>query len=187
MSWGTRPISELQYGLRGLWSQITIRPPGRETRTISASVRRTAPGVGDVVHRRDRQHQLEAVIVERELGARGLDRVHRGTPAAKDLEHPDGGVDAGHLVAGGGEPLRERAGPAADIERRPRRTRGGHERGPLAQVVLDDVGGQRLVVDGRDLVKVGAAHVRGRGSMPRRLRARPGAGASVAPSAASTT
>ena len=38
-----------QYGLRGLWSQTRIRPPGRVTRAISASVCAHGAGLGDVV------------------------------------------------------------------------------------------------------------------------------------------
>ena len=77
---------------------------------------------------------------------------------AQHVEHALGGVDAGHVVPGVGEPGRERAGAAAHVEPAPAGAVGEHEGDALAQVVLDHVRGERLVVRRRDRVKVGAAH-----------------------------
>ena len=140
VSCGTRAIRRPQYGLRGLWSQTRMRPPGRATRTISASVRRTSPGSAMWCRRRHAQHEVEAVVVERQRGARPLHRHDAGRARAQDLEHPRGRVDPGHRRS-----RRARAAPPSTpvpqptSSALPARAVLDHVARPLAQVVLDDV------------------------------------------------
>ena len=111
-------------------------------------------GVGDVVHDGDGDDEVKAVVIKRQRGARRVHRADERRPGLEDLEHPRRGIDSDHLVSGAGEPLGEHPGPAADVEALAPRAVGDHERRPLLQVVLGDVRGNRLVIDGRDRVKV---------------------------------
>ena len=100
------------------------------------------------------EHEVEGAVLERQRGARPLHRLDVRRPRAQDLQHPLGRVDPGHGVAGGRQARCEHAGPAADVERPPAATARDRVAHPLAQVVLDDVRGQRLVVAPGDRVKV---------------------------------
>jgi hypothetical protein len=144
-----------------LWSQTTIRPSHLGERGADRA------GLGDVVERRHRQRQVEAVVVEGELLAGGSDALHVGRLAREHVEHPLGGIDAGHLEAAARQPLGEDPGPAADVEPAARRAALGDEGDPLVEIVLDDVRGERLVVLVGDQVEVALTH--------RRRPARPGA------------
>ena len=144
-----------------MWSQTTIRPPGFETRAISARVARTAAGVGDVVQGGDGEDEVEAGVLERQLVPRAPHGGHLGMLGSHHVEHALGGIEPGHLEAAGDEAGGQDPGPAADVEADAPPLAGavrGDEVDPLAQVVLDDVRRQRLVVLAGDPVEGLLAH-----------------------------
>ena len=88
-------------------------------------------GVGDVVHRRDREAEVELAVGERHLGAGALHRPDLRRALLHHVEHPLRRIEADHVVA---EPRPARAGEdagaAADVEEAARRRRGlQHEPG----------------------------------------------------------
>ena len=118
VSCGTRAIRRPQYGLRGLWSQTRIRPPGRGDADHLGERPAHVARVGDVVQTSRRSARGRSASSSN--GSAVPDASHRhdvGRARAEDLEHPRGRVDAGHRVAGLREPRRQHAGPAADVER----------------------------------------------------------------------
>ena len=73
-SWGTLAISRCQYGLRGLWSQTRIRPPGPRDPDHLGEGGPNRVGRGDVVEGGDGEHEVEAAVLERQRVARGPHR-----------------------------------------------------------------------------------------------------------------
>ena len=114
--------------------------------------------IGNVVERGYRQRDVEALALERQCRSGCLHRGDLRVPRTEHVEHPRRRVDAGDLVPCRLQASSEHAGPAADIEDGATGAMGLHERRPLAEVVLDNVRGERLVVLRRDLVKVRRAH-----------------------------